>query len=109
MAFPSQNVPGADGYKFPAPDLADWPETPETREILQRIKTIQRLLRFALVDFQYFWVVDSGIAALMFIVIFGDPTGLIHFFPSPEPEDGLKVLWIKVCLSTVRSNSRIRS
>ena len=59
MAFPSQNVPGADGYKFPAPDLADWPETPETREILQRIKTIQRLLRFALVDFQYFWVVYS--------------------------------------------------
>ena len=35
---------GADGYKFPAPDLADWPETPETKEILQRLKTIQRLL-----------------------------------------------------------------
>ena len=44
MAF-RPNVPlGADGYKFPAPDLANWPETPETKEILQRLKTIQRLL-----------------------------------------------------------------
>ena len=31
-----------NGYKFPSPDLAGWPETPETSEILQRIKTIQR-------------------------------------------------------------------
>ncbi|CAK9023664.1 unnamed protein product, partial [Durusdinium trenchii] len=37
-----------NGYKFPSPDLAGWPETPETSEILQRIKTIQRKLETAL-------------------------------------------------------------